>query len=66
MDDLSRGLREKSYAKGHAEGRTETIIESLKKLMKNMGLSADRAMALIGVPETEWQEYAELLKESAE
>jgi len=49
MSDLSKGILEKGRA------------EDIKKLMKNLGFSAERAMAVLEVPESEWQKYAELL-----
>ena len=75
MCNLSKGVMEKALAKGLAkgleqgrelgrtEGLSEGIISSIQKLVKNMGVSIEQAMSVLEVPETERQNYMELLKQ---
>ncbi len=75
MCNLSKGVMEKSWAKGmeegRAEGRTEGMAKGLTKgtmsaikgLMETMNWSIEQAMAAMKVPEAERQNYRELLKQ---
>jgi len=59
MCNLSKGVLEKGMAKGRAEG----MISSIQNLVKNMGVSIEQAMSVLEIPETERQNYRELLKQ---
>jgi len=56
-DGLQQGLQ-----KGRTEGLTEGTLQSIQNLIKNMGLSAERAMTVLGVSEADQPKYAEMLK----
>ncbi len=66
MCNLSKGVREKGRAEGHAEGRAEGmadgILASIKKIVKNMGISIEQAMSVLEIPEDERQKYMDLLE----
>ena len=47
-----------------AEGRSETIIHSVRQLMQTTGWPIEKAMKAIGVPEIEWEQYKAPVKES--
>ena len=57
-DGLQQGLQ-----KGHAEGLTEGTLQSIQNLIKNMGLPAEQAMAVLGVSEIDRTKYAEMLRQ---
>lgn len=57
-DGLQRGR-----AEGRAEGMTEGTLQSIQNLIKNMGLSVERAMAVLGVSEADQPKYVEMLKQ---
>ena len=61
-DGLQKG-RAEGRAEGLAEGMTEGTLQSIQNLIKNMGLSVERAMAVLGVPEADQLKYAEMLKQ---
>ena len=79
MCNLSAGVEAKGIAKGmergraegraegrvegRAEGVTETYLASIKNLMEEMSLSAERAMSVLRIPETEWPKYLDLLEQ---
>ena len=52
----SEGLRE-GRNEGLREGRSESIVETVKNIMKALGLTAEKALSLSGVPEREWKNY---------
>jgi len=62
MCNLSKGVMEKSFAKGRAEGLADGILSSIKGLMETMNLTIEQAMAALKVPETERQKYRDLLE----
>ncbi len=74
MCNLSQGVLEKGiaiglakaydegYAEGFNEGFTKGVLQCIKGLMKNTGVSIEQAMSLLGVPEAEHQKYTELLE----
>ena len=45
------------------DARTEGTLQSIQNLIKNMGLSVERAMTVLGVSEADQPKYAELLKQ---
>ena len=64
-------LTEKLYKKGEArgiekgrvEGRTGGFLESIKKMVKNFNVSANKAMDVLEIPENERSFYIEKLRE---
>ena len=44
-------------SEGLREGRSEGIVETVKNIMKSLGLTAEKALSLSGVPEREWKNY---------
>ena len=54
MCNLSQGVRDL--------GRTEGLLTSIRNLMVNTGWPMERAMDVLGVPDTERPKYADLLK----
>ena len=53
---------EKAFADDmRAEGRIECQIEDIKKLMKNLSLSPEKAMDALEIPEAEYDKYKALL-----
>ena len=59
MCNLSKGVLEKGMEKGVTKG----TVSAIKNLVKNMGFSIEQAMSVLEVPETERQNYMELLKQ---
>ena len=56
IEGRSEGLRE-GRNEGLREGRSEGIVETVKNIMKSLGLTAEKALSLSGVPEREWKNY---------
>ena len=77
MCNLSAGVEEKGIAKGmakglakgrvegRAEGITDTYLASIKSLMEEMSMSAEKAMSVLRIPEAERPKYLELLEQKA-
>ena len=55
-EGLEEGKR-KGLKEGKREGLKEGSINAVRGIMKSLGLTADKALAAIGIPEDEWQEY---------
>ena len=68
MCNLSQGIRQKAYAEGYAEayagGRFEARLESIRVLMKNVGVSSEQAMDLLEAKEQARPEIWEALASS--
>ena len=70
MCNLSQGVRDlgraegrmEGRAEGRVEGRAEGLLASIRNLMANTGWPLEKAMEVLGVPETERPKYAELLQ----
>ncbi len=60
---VAEDARKDGLQKGRAEGMTEGTLQSIQNLIKNMGLSVERAMAVLGVSEADQPKYAEMLKQ---
>ena len=66
---LLKGEKEKNLAEGRAQGRAEgraegaesSLLISIRNLMKNASLSADKAMDLLGVASADRAKYKALL-----
>ena len=61
MCNLSQGVRNLGRAEGHAEGRTEGLLASIRNLMASMGWTIDQAMAALKIPEEERPRYTKML-----
>lgn len=65
MCNLGVAIEREGIAKGRAEGRaegmTEGILSSIKSLMETMGVSVEKAMAALKIPEAEQRKYLDLL-----
>ncbi len=53
--------REEGMERGRKEGRTEEQLSSIRNLMKNLGLSADKAMAALNIPVEKRKAYVKQL-----
>ncbi len=42
--------RAEGHVEGRAEGRAEGLLDNISALMKNLSVSAEKAMELLGVP----------------
>ena len=58
MCNLSEGVRDL----GRAEGRAEGLLTSIRNLMANTDWTLEKAMEILGVPETDRPKYADLLQ----
>ena len=69
MCNLSKGVMEKSWKKGMAEGMAkgeeQGILTSIKSLMETMGWTLDQAMTALKVPEAEQRGYRNLLEKQS-
>ncbi|MCD7905220.1 MAG: hypothetical protein LUG24_06540 [Clostridiales bacterium] len=45
----------------YREGSEETLVGTLKKLMKNLGIGIDQAMKLVEIPESDYPKYRRLV-----
>ncbi len=59
--DIERDIREESREEGRAEAYTDALLNSIRKLMKNMKLSAQQAMDTLEIPESEQATYRAML-----
>ena len=57
-----RGERAAGRAEGRAEGAEQAILQSLRHLMSDLSLSAERAMEVLHIPEDEQGRYLVLLQ----
>lgn len=58
---IARESIEKGRLEGRAEGITEGILSSIKNLMETMGVSVEKAMTALKIPEAEQRVYLDLL-----
>ena len=54
--------KEYGEAKGRAEGIRENTISSIRNLMANLHLTAEAAMAALGVPKEDYPKYLAVLE----
>lgn len=54
---LSEGME-----KGIEKGREATLLDSIKKMILGMGITADKAMDVLEIPQEKRAEYMEKLK----
>lgn len=66
MCNLSKGIRDEGIAKGIAQGmilgEEKKQLENIQKMVKNLGISIEKAMAVLEIPESEIGRYLNLLK----
>ena len=62
QDAVEEG-RAEGRVEGRTEGWTERSVSDLQNLMKNTGWSLERAMAALGISESEQKTYLKLLAE---
>ena len=63
MCRISDEIREEGRREGLEEGREETKLADLRSVMRNMGVSVQRALDVLAVPESERARYESLLEE---
>ena len=56
MCNFSDGIEER----GLKRGRQEAILQSIRNAMKNLGIPAEEAMRILGVPQKENEKYFQL------
>ena len=61
-DAMEEG-RAEDWAESWNEGWNEVTVSALRNLMKNTGWSLEKAMAILGIPESDQKAYLKLLAE---
>ena len=61
MCNFSDGIEERGLKRGRQEGRREAILQSIRNAMKNLGITAEEAMRILGVPQKENEKYLKIL-----
>ena len=49
-------------AEGIGKGIEQNLLENIKSIMKNMGISLERALEVLNVPKSEYEKYKNLIK----
>lgn len=62
MCNLSQNVMEIGIERGIERGKVEGLLASIRSLMANTGWSLEKAMEVLGVPETDRLKYADLLQ----
>ena len=62
MCNLGMAVQLRGVEMGRAEGRAESTLLCIKNLMKNMKLTAQKAMDALKIPDEERTHYMEMLK----
>ena len=66
MCNMGQALFEEGKAEGKEEGREEGIVKGLLRaivsIVKHYGVTTEQAMADLGIPENECEEYKEMLE----
>ena len=52
---------DKEVAEGRAEERTTTVVDDIKKMIKNLKLTAAQAMLALEIPDSDQPKYMALL-----
>ena len=60
-EDERKALIELGEERGITIGEKRSTINSIRNLMKNMHLSAEEAMAAIGIEQSQYKQYLALL-----
>ena len=58
---FDEGYRE-GYRKGFKKGFVKTMLRVIRSNVKHYGVTTEQAMADLGIPENEREEYKEMLK----
>lgn len=61
MCNLGMAVELKGVNRGIAQGREQSLLESIRNLMKNLKLSAEQAMDALGIPKDDQAHYAAML-----
>ncbi len=61
IEDLVVAERAESEARGRAEGQKKERIESIKKIMRNFNVTAEKAMQALEIPADERAIYLPLV-----
>ena len=65
MCNLSQSVEEKGIRKGIEQGIEQGIekntVHTLEKLMKNLKMPIEQALATLEIPEADWQKYRKFL-----
>ena len=56
LNGVKRGIQT-----GIAQGREQSLLESIKKMIKNLGLTAQQAMDTLEIPKDDQARYAAML-----
>ncbi len=66
MCDYSLGVYDRGVEKGIAQGMAQGIenakLADIMSIMKNLGMSLDKALEALNVPKSDYAKYEELLK----
>ncbi len=62
MEERKAGFKE-GERQGIAKGRTESLASSIRNMMKNMGVSLEKAMDVLQIPADERTKYAALVRD---
>ena len=57
MCNLSEAIEARGIQKGIQLGREEGVISSIRMLMKNMDWPFEKAAAMLGIPQDQWENY---------
>ena len=53
--------REEGLEEGLEHGRNEQLVENIKNLMKNLGITAEEAMSNLGIASANYDKYLKML-----
>jgi response regulator of citrate/malate metabolism len=54
-------IRHEAMEQGLEQGRNEQMVESIKNLMKNLGITAEEAMKNLGIANANYDKYLKML-----
>ena len=61
LEESLREEREEGREEGRIEGRNETLVDSIKKIMKSLKISAEQAMDVLEIPVDCREKYLSML-----
>ena len=62
MCNLGQALFDEGYRKGFKKGFVKTLLRAIVSIVKHYGVTTEQAMADLGIPENECEEYKEMLE----
>lgn len=62
MCNLSQGVAERAMEKGVAQGENRAMLTAIRNLMETLGVTSDKAMDALKVPEADRAKYKEQLR----